>query len=144
MGHGLTFVPTQHEFHTNGRTMWTWCAGDAIIFPAWINRPADIKSPCTVTGEMIDIAVTPDTLKHVKPPSAAASLVTEDARVSGMSDVRAFICSGQVFFKSVEVGKHWQEKHPNSLILPVRDYFELYKQVDQQMWRRVRTESKAA
>lgn len=134
IGHGLTSVPTQHEFEVNGRTMWTWCAGDAIIFPAWIHRPARIKSPCAVTGEMIRISVTPDAVKEVIPAGAAASLITHDARVLGMADVRAFICSGQVFFKSAEVAKEWQEGHPNSLILPVKEFFEVYKEVDHQMW----------
>jgi alkylmercury lyase len=134
VGHGLTFVPTQHEFEINGRTMWVWCAGDAIIFPAWIDHPARIKSPCAVTGEMIEITVTPDPVKQETPAGAVASLITHDPEVSGMADVRAAICSGQVFFKSAEVAKEWQEKHPNSLVLPVNDYFEMYKQVHEQMW----------
>ena len=58
VGHGLTLVRTQHEFVVNGRTMWTWCAGDAIIFPAWIDRPARLKSPCAVTGDVIEMTVT--------------------------------------------------------------------------------------
>ena len=61
-------------------------------------------------------------------------MITHDPAVSGMADVRAAICSGQVFFKSAEVTKDWQRSRPNSLILPVGDYFELYKQVHEQMW----------
>jgi len=133
VGHGLTLVPTQHEFDVNGRTLWVWCAGDAIIFPAWIDQPARINSPCAVTGEKIEVFVTPDAVKEVTPAGAAASLITHDPKVSGMADVRAAICSGQVFFKSLEVAKEWQEEHPNSLILPVSDYFEMYKQVHEQL-----------
>jgi hypothetical protein len=55
-----------------------------------------------------------------------------------MADVRAMICSGQVFFKSAEVAKEWQEKHPNSLILPVHDYFEMYRQVFEQLWATIK------
>jgi alkylmercury lyase len=134
VGHGLTLVPTQHEFEVDGRTIWVWCAGDAIIFPAWIDQPARIKSPCAVTGEMIEVFVTPDAVKEVTPAGAAASVITHDPRVSGMADVRAAICSGQVFFKSEEVAKELQEEHPNSLILPVSDYFEMYKHVHEQLW----------
>lgn len=137
VGHGLTFVPTQHQFEIDGRTMWVWCAGDAIVFPAWINQPARIKSPCAVTGEMIEVTVTPEVVKEVTPAGAAASLITYDPGVSGMADVRAAICSGQVFFKSAEVGKEWQEEHPNSVILPVNDFFEMYKHVHEQMWASV-------
>jgi alkylmercury lyase len=134
VGHGLTLVPTQHEFEVDGRTMWVWCAGDAIIFPAWIDQPAHIKSPCAVTGELIEVTVTPDTVKEITPADAAASLITHDAAVSGMADVRAAICSGQMFFKSAEVAKGWQEGRSNSLILPVSDYFEMYKLVHEKMW----------
>lgn len=134
VGHGLTLVPTQHAFQVNGRSMWVWCAGDAIIFPAWVNQPARITSPCAVTDEAIEVIVTPDVVKEVTPAGAVASLITHDPAVSGMADVRAAICSGQVFFKSADVGEEWRLRHPNALILPVSDYFEMYKQVHEQMW----------
>ena len=134
VGHGLTLVPTQHAFEVNGRTMWVWCAGDAVIFPAWIDQPARITSPCAMTGETIEVLVTPDAVKEVTPAGAVASLIIYDPAVSRMADVRAAICSGQVFFRSADVANEWLRAHPNALILPVGDYFELYKRVHEQMW----------
>lgn len=142
VGEGLTLIPTQHEFELNGRTMWVWCAGDAIVFPMWINQAARIKSPCAVTGEQVEVTVTPEAVTEVSPPGAVASLITHDPNVSSMADVRSLICSGQVFFKSAEMAKHWRLKHPNAVVLPVRECFAVYKQVHDLMWASALTASK--
>jgi alkylmercury lyase len=51
IGFGLSLVPTEHQYETNGRTFGLWCAVDAMIFPTIIGQPARIRSSCAVTGE---------------------------------------------------------------------------------------------
>ena len=57
VGFGLSLIPTEHQFEVNGRTFWTWCAVDSLVFPPLLNLPARIKSHCAVTGEMIEVTV---------------------------------------------------------------------------------------
>lgn len=132
VGFGLTLDPTQHQFEVNGRTFWAWCAVDSLVFPPMLNLSARIKSPCAVTGEIIEITVTPKAIEKVKPASAVVSIVTP--KLDEMADIRQLVCSGQLFFKSAEAAKEWQKKHPDALILPVADAFSLYKQLTKQVW----------
>lgn len=34
VGFGLTLLPTPHRYEVDGRNFYTWCADDAIFFPA--------------------------------------------------------------------------------------------------------------
>src|SRR5690242_14347115 len=33
VGWGITLVPTHHQFVLSGRTLFTWCAFDTVLFP---------------------------------------------------------------------------------------------------------------
>jgi alkylmercury lyase len=44
VGLGLTLNPTPHRFTVDGIQLWTWCAGDTLIFPILLNRPAIVES----------------------------------------------------------------------------------------------------
>ena len=132
VGFGLSLIPTDHQFEVNGHTLWTWCAVDSLLFPPLLNLPARIKSHCPVTGEMIKIALTPETIEKVTPASAVVSIVTP--KLDKIADVRQLVCSNQSFFKSAGVAKEWQKKHPDALILSVTDTFTLYKQITKQVW----------
>jgi hypothetical protein len=38
VGSGLTLRPTPHRFETGGKTLYTWCALDTLIFPAVLDQ----------------------------------------------------------------------------------------------------------
>src|SRR5713226_5632935 len=42
VGWGLTFIPTPHSFQVNGRTFYTWCALDALTYPALLQLAAGV------------------------------------------------------------------------------------------------------
>lgn len=124
---GLSLTPTDHEFELDNRTMWVWCAVDALVFPAILNRTARIKSRCAVTGEPIEVVATPVSIEKVRPTAAAVSIITPSVEQPSM--IRQLVCSGQLFFSSVERGRNWQRDHPEARIVPVTEAFALYQQV---------------
>src|ERR671915_167235 len=51
VGLGLTLQLTPHRLELEGRTLFAWCALDALLFPILLGRPASIESPCRGAGE---------------------------------------------------------------------------------------------
>src|SRR5215210_8949416 len=75
VGLGLTLQLTPHRLKLEGRTLFAWCALDALLFPVLLGRPASIVSPCRGTGDPVHIEVTPAGIEAVEPPSAVVSIV---------------------------------------------------------------------
>jgi alkylmercury lyase len=131
IGWGLTQTPTSHSFQVNGHDLFTWCAADSIFFPVIIGAPARIVSPCAATGELIHVDMTPAGVQHVEPTSAVVSITTPSVDIS---EVRAAVCKAQNFYRSAEVAEPWLEQHPDGLLLPVKDAFELYRRAAESVW----------
>nr|WP_302170025.1 organomercurial lyase MerB [Streptomyces sp. TBY4] len=125
IGNGLTQNPTPHRYETGGRTLYTWCALDTLVFPAIIGHTAQVTSPCWATGEPVRLTVTPDGPTHVEPATAVVSLVTPDAPAS----VRVSFCNQVHFFTSADAAKDWLAEHPGAQVLPVADAFEVGRPV---------------
>ena len=131
IGWGLTHTPTPHRFRVNGHDLYTWCAADSIFFPVVIGAPARIVSPCAATGDLIHIDMDPSGVQHVEPADAVVSIVTPSVDIS---DVRAAVCKAQNFYQSVEAAAPWHEEHPDGLLLPVKEVFELYRRAAEAVW----------
>ena len=43
VGWGLSLVPTPHQFHLGETILYTWCALDALAFPALLGRTAEAR-----------------------------------------------------------------------------------------------------
>ncbi len=131
VGLGLTMKPTPHRFQVHGHSLYTWCAVDAMFFPVLIGAPARIQSPCVATGDLIQIDLTPASVERVEPSSAVVSVVTPAIDVS---EVRQAVCAAQNFFRSAEAASQWHAEHPETLLLPVADMFQLYRRAVVQLW----------
>lgn len=140
IGFGLSITPTEHTYETEGRTLYSWCAVDSVAYPQILDKPALVKSSCAVTGEPIELELTPEAVKKVTPESVVVSILAPDLnQPTGelIKRLRQLFCSGQLFFKSAEVAEQWRQKHPEvpvAAILPVREAFELYKQLGKELW----------
>jgi alkylmercury lyase len=121
VGLGLTLRLTPHRLELEGRTLFAWCALDALLFPVLLGRPASIESPCRGTGELVHIEVTPAGIEMVEPPSAVVSIVA----ARDLANFRSVSCNNTHFFSSPEAASRWLEKHPEATILPVEDAFRL-------------------
>jgi len=121
IGAGLSLIPTPHRFTVGGRTLFTWCALDALFFPALLGRPASVESPCRGTGEPVRIEVTPTAVVATEPSSAVVSVVVP----RDLANVRSVSCENVHFFSSPEAASRWLEKHPDATILSVEEAFRL-------------------
>ncbi|HZB08216.1 MAG TPA: organomercurial lyase MerB [Rubrobacter sp.] len=121
VGLGLTLRLTPHRLGTEGRTLFAWCALDALLFPVLLGRSASIESPCRGTGEPVYIEVTPSGIEAVEPPSVVVSIVA----ARDLANFRRVSCNNTHFFSSPEAASRWLEKHPKATILPAEDAFRL-------------------
>ena len=121
VGAGLTLQPTPHRFQLNGRTLYTWCALDALMFPGLLGQTVQVESPCAGTGIPVRVTVTPEGVEKVEPPEAVVSVVTPQAS----PDVRRAFCDYINFFRSPEAAAKWLGEHPGATILPVAEAYQL-------------------
>ncbi len=117
VGMGLTLRPTPHRFEVGGRTLYTWCALDALLFPFLIGASVRIESPCPVSGDVVRIQVRPDAVEKVEPASAVVSIVTPET----VDDVRGAFCQYVHFFRSPEAANAWLADHPGAVIISVAE-----------------------
>ncbi len=121
VGLGLTLQLTPHRLKLEGRTLFAWCALDALLFPVLLGRPASIESPCRGTGDPMHIEVSPAGIEMVEPPSAVVSIVA----ARDLANFRSVSCNNTHFFSSPEAASRWLEKHPEATILPAEEAFRL-------------------
>lgn len=132
VGAGLTLRPTPHRLSVNGRTLYTWCALDALMFPALIGQTVQVESPCVSTGNPVRVLVTPGGVEQVEPPEAVMSLVSPEAT----PDIRRAFCDYVNFFSSEEEASAWLASHPRATTLPVKEAYELGGRVAQSLFVR--------
>jgi alkylmercury lyase len=121
VGLGLTLQLTPHRLEVEGRTLFAWCALDALLFPILLGRPASIESPCRGTAELVHIEVTPAGIEAAEPTAAVVSIVA----ARDLANFRRVSCNNAHFFSSPEAASCWLEKHPEATILSVEDAFRL-------------------
>jgi alkylmercury lyase len=129
VGFGLTLRPTPHRFTFAGRTVFAFCASDALEFPVVLGRSGVVESTCPATGRPIRVEVTPERVAQVEPSSAVVSLVRPDR----VDDVRAEVCALGHFFASREAAADWLAAHPEGMVHRVEEDFRLHREVMEQL-----------
>lgn len=127
LGFGLTLVPTPHAYQINGRQFYVWCAGDAITFPILHQTSAVIASPDPISGETIRLIGTPTGARAVEPSTAVVSWVRSPSGTITLETVRAAFCNFVHFFASVETASQYVSPHPELVIVPIDDVFQIGK-----------------
>ena len=59
VGWGLTLIPTPHHFLVQEQQFYTWCALDALTYPALLQVVASVESSCPVSGTPVTLSITP-------------------------------------------------------------------------------------
>ncbi|HEX6383243.1 MAG TPA: organomercurial lyase MerB [Anaerolineae bacterium] len=127
-GAGLTLRPTRHKVLVDGRTLYTWCALDALMYLPLLERPVQVESLCAATATPVRMTVTPQGVEDLDTPTAVMSVLKPQKG----SSVRQAFCNHVNFFRSAEVAAPWLAQQHEALILPVNDAYELGKQLAQQ------------
>lgn len=126
VGLGLSLVPTPHAYAINGRQLYAWCAGDAIMFSIFLKADAAIESPDPISGDRIRLIATPAGVRELEPGSA---VVSHPSAGVDIETVRTQFCNVTHFFTSVETASQYVSQHPGLVIVPVDEVFRLWHQV---------------
>ncbi len=127
---GLTIRKlSKHRFHTAGRTLYTWCAWDALFIPKILGRSAEVESEDAQTGATIRLTVAPDSVAAAAPRGTFVSML--EPREDMLEDVVSRLCHFIHFFASQASGLAWTEKHVGTLLLSLEEAFELGQRTNQ-------------
>lgn len=127
VGLGLTLVPTPHRFLIDRRTLYTWCASDALIFAVILGRPVRVESTCPATGHEIRLDVEPDRVAAATPDAAVVSADLPGSAAG--ADIRTSGCVNGRFFASATAAQGWRAEHPDGTVLPVAEEFAVCRQM---------------
>lgn len=127
VGLGLSLVPTPHAYQIEGRQLYVWCAGDAIMFSIFLKADATIESPDPFSGDKIRLIATPAGVRNVEPATAVVSHPT--AGVVGLEYLQTEFCNPTNFFTSVETASQYVSQRPELVIIPVDEVFHIWNQV---------------
>lgn len=125
VGAGLTLRPTPHRFTINDRTMFTWCALDALMFPGLIGQTVQVESPCVATGTPVRVKITPNGVEQIEPLQAVVSMLVPEVS----ADIRRSFCCDVNFFSSDEAASQWLTEHPGGTTLSVTGAYQLGKRL---------------
>ncbi len=121
---GLAIPETRHHFEVAGKTLYTWCAWDTLFLPEILQKTAQVRSSCPVTGEAIRLRVHPHGIENVDPADTVMSFPEVDRMQLG-EDIVTNFCHFVHFFHSPEAGNRWLEEHPGHLIVSPQEALEL-------------------
>ncbi len=120
VGAGISLLPTPYRFEVQGHELFTWCALDTLIFPAWLRLPAQVASVCPVTGTAIHLRVSPEGVEQFAPSSAVISLLIQEG-LATCGNIRDVFCTYSQFFASPEAASAWHALHPDGHVLPIEE-----------------------
>jgi alkylmercury lyase len=121
---GLSLLPTPYRFEVNERLLYTWCALDTLIFPAWTEATALVSSSCPATMQPIHLTVTPERLEHFDPGPLVLSVLVQDGGAT-CCNIREAFCAYSQFFASRQAASFWQASHPDGHVLSIEEAFTL-------------------
>jgi alkylmercury lyase len=120
--------PTPYHFEVNGHHLYTWCALDTLLFPAWLEQTAQVVSSCPATGTSISLTVTPKGVEQLDPPGGVISLLIPDGLAACCQDglatcctIRDTFCAYSQFFSSREAASTWHAQHPDGHVLSIEE-----------------------
>jgi alkylmercury lyase len=124
VGWGLTFIPTPHRFRVNGQQFYTWCALDALTYPALLQVVASVESSCPVSGTPVMLSITPAGVHDLAPAGAVVSVVIP-GQGSACDGDRGSFCAQSLFFRSRREALLWQASSPTAQLLSVAEAFQV-------------------
>ncbi len=124
VGWGLTFIITPHRFLVQGQQFYTWCALDALIYPALLQVVASVESSCPVSGAPVTLSVTPAGVHDLAPASAVVSIVVPE-QGSACNGDRGTFCTQSLFFRSRRDALTWQPSSPTARLLSVAEAYQV-------------------
>ncbi len=126
---GLAVKPMRHQFKVSGRTVYTWCAWDALFIPELLHHSAEVTSSCEATGELIKLRISPDSIDIGDHDDVMVSFLVPDEDNFQESVIASF-CHFVYFFRDRPAGEQWVAEHEGTFLLPVEDAFTVGKKMN--------------
>lgn len=120
---GLAIAEMAHRFRVGGRTLYTWCAWDALFLPALIGQRAEVASRSPVSGELIRLTVSAEGIEEVAPEATVISMLAPSADFD--DSVLISFCHYVHFFSSPEDAQPWLSEQVGTFLLSLEEAFEL-------------------
>jgi alkylmercury lyase len=114
---------SNHRFQVDGRTLYTWCAWDALFIPAILAKAAHVASRDPQTRAPVHLTVRPDRLERTEPATLVISML--EPREDMLADVMARLCHYIHFFASRASGEVWMRRYPGTMLMALDEAFEL-------------------
>ncbi|MGH8303566.1 MAG: organomercurial lyase MerB [Steroidobacteraceae bacterium] len=130
LGFGLTMRPTEHRYIVDGRTLYTWCATDTLLFTLILGMAAVAESTCPATGQPIRVELDPEAVISVEPGEAVISERHQGAEVGNL---RSEVCDEGHFYASRVAAQGWVAEHPEGEVLSVTDAFDRCRQACEEL-----------
>lgn len=126
VGAVLSLNPTNHQVRMGNKSLYAWCAYDAIYSPCVVGIPAQIVSLDPISGERIRVSISPSGVEKVEPKSTVVSIISaqEDMR-GGPYSPR---CTNMLFFGSRQSAEQWKKNKTGVAVLTLAEAFELVKE----------------
>ena len=118
VGWGITLVPTPHQFWVEGRSLFTWCAFDTVLFPSLLALEAQVQSACAASGQSIRFRVGPEGIEELTPATSVLSLILPADRCDCE---RGTFCQQSLFFQSEQDAASWMTSHPEAVLLSIEE-----------------------
>jgi alkylmercury lyase len=127
LGWGITLMPTRHRFQLDGKTLFTWCAFDTVLFPPTLGQAAHVSSTCPSTEEPITFVATPEgVVRDLTPSHSVLSLIIPSTH---QDCVRATFCEQSLFFSTAQAASSYLASHPEALLLSIEEAAAVGKRV---------------
>lgn len=121
---GLSIVPTGHGFTIDDRTLWTWCALDALFLPELLATTAEVESKDPETDEPIHLTVSPTAIASSHPDDIVVSLNSPEAwETTSVPRLIVTACHFIHFFATRESGQRWASRQRDAVLAPLEDAF---------------------
>lgn len=130
VGAALTLIPSPHRLLIDGRTLYSWCALDALFIPGLIGTTARIESTCPVSEQAIRLTVTPEGVTEYSPETTVLSITIpgvscKTERSKNQTGPESDTCSQIHFFHSRSAAEEWLRDHPDVAIFTVAEAWQL-------------------
>lgn len=133
VGAALTLNPTIHEVTIDGHLLYAWCSLDTFFIPGLMGKTAEVASTDPVTGDTIQLTVTPDGIPHYDPATTHLSIAVPglSCRIDGSSGPHtgpeSEACNQMYFFSSRQSAEMWVQESPGIAIFTVDEAWQLAK-----------------
>lgn len=104
---GLGLQPTRHQIELARRTLYAWCAWDALFLGDLLGEDLRVESTCAMAGTPVRLIAGPGGVRDLKPGDAVLSFTDPDFRPpENCSGIPPF-CRKILFFSSPSASRAW-------------------------------------